>query len=315
MKPLLSHILNYIKEKNPAHGAKLNGWILQMDENYFSAAEGFFSRYKTFIESTGKNIDYGIDCYLKLCAQMIYERLEFVRSGKYANTSFEEVEKSIYLNPEMFEYHMHGLVFAQFLWREQYTRFEFFSSHIRDFLSAKPQSPQTTDGRDSAGTYLEIGGGHALYILEAIKKSNEKINFQLVDISPSSMELAKGIAKNLPINFLLKNIFDFSPEEKFDFITMGEVIEHVEDPLSLLIKVRELLSENGAAFISTPANSPTIDHIYLFNNADEIRSMLNEAGLEIIHEKTQYAEEMKEERAQKLKIALMFAAFVKAKTN
>jgi 2-polyprenyl-3-methyl-5-hydroxy-6-metoxy-1,4-benzoquinol methylase len=229
---------------------------------------------------------------------MVFERLEFMRSGKYASSSFADVEKQIYLNPEMFEYHMHGLVFAQFLWPEQFTRFKFFSNNIgREFKSGSK--------------YLEIGGGHALYILEAMNQAPENVSFQLVDISPSSMELAKGIMEGLKIDFQLKNIFDFAPEEKFDFITMGEVIEHVEDPLALLIKVRELLTPGGIAFITTPANAPTIDHIYLFNNAHEIRELFIKAGFKIVNEAVQFAENVTEEKARKYKIALMYAAFVK----
>ncbi len=298
MTSLLQYIFSYIEKNNPEHAARLNASIDLNDSFFVSKAESFFTRYKSFIEKKGLTIDYGIDCYLKLCAQMVFERLEFMRSGKYASNSFAEVEKQIYLNPEMFEYHMHGLVFSQFLWPEQFTRFKFFSNHIGKELK-------------SGGKYLEIGGGHALYILEAMNQSTENVSFQLVDISPSSMELAKGIMEGLKIDFQLKNIFDFASEEKFDFITMGEVIEHVEDPLALLIKVRELLTPGGTAYISTPANAPTIDHIYLFNNADEIRKLFIKAGFKIVNETVQYAENVSEEKALKYKVALMYAAFVK----
>ncbi len=298
MTSLLQYILNYIEKNNPAHAARLNASIDLNDLFFVSKAESFFNRYKSFIEKKGLAIDYGIDCYLKLCAQMVFERLEFMRSGKYASSSFADVEKQIYLNPEMFEYHMHGLVFAQFLWPEQFTRFKFFSNNIGKELK-------------SGSRYLEIGGGHALYILEAMNQAPENVSFQLVDISPSSMELAKGIMEGLKIDFQLKNIFDFAPEEKFDFITMGEVIEHVEDPLALLIKVRELLTPGGTAYITTPANAPTIDHISLFNNADEIRELFIKAGFKIANEAVQFAENVTEEKARKYKIAQMYAAFVK----
>ncbi len=298
MKDLLQYILDYIETNNPAHAARLKSRIDENDIEYASKATSFFNRYKSYIESRGKTIDYGIDCYLKLCTQMVFERLEFLRSGKYANSSFDDVEKQIYLNPEMFEYHMHGLVFAQFLWQEQYTRFKFFSGNIGSALKSRSK-------------YLEIGGGHALYILEAVNNAPENVSFQLVDISPSSMELAKGITEGLKIEFQLKNIFAFEHDEKFDFITMGEVIEHVEDPLSLLIKVHKLLASGGMAYITAPANAPTIDHIYLFNNADEVRAMLKQAGFKISSEKVQYAENATEEKARKFKIALMYAAFVK----
>jgi SAM-dependent methyltransferase len=301
MTPLLQQMLAYIEQKDPAHAARLRVFIGQTDAAYAIKATEFFSRYKSYIETTGRSVEYGLDCYLKLCAHMVHERLEFLRSGSYANRSFAEVERQIYLNPEAFEYHMHGLAFAQFLWPEQYARFRFFSDHI---------------GRELAngGRYLEICGGHALYILEAVSQAPQNVDFQLVDISPSSMALAQGIAQGLAVDFRLMNIFDFASDVKFDFITIGEVIEHVETPLPLLIRVRELLAPGGRVFISTPANAPTIDHIYLFNNANEIRAMLTEAGFTILREATQYSTNVTEEKARKLKVALMYAAFVESST-
>ena len=40
--------------------------------------------------------------------------------------------------------------------------------------------------------------------------------------------------------------------EKFDWITLSHVIEHVHDPISLLIACRRLLRPNGCLWISTP---------------------------------------------------------------
>ena len=300
--PLLQQILAYIGQKDPAHAARLRTFISQKDLAYLTKATWFFSRYKSYIESKGKNIEYGLDCYLKLCAHMVHERLKFLRSGQYANRSFADVETQIYLNPEAFEYHMHGLAFAQFFWPDQYTRFRFFSDHIKNELI-------------SGGRYLEIGGGHALYILEAINQVSKYVDFQLVDISPSSMALAQGITQGLAIDYQVMDIYDFASNVKYDFITIGEVIEHVEAPLPLLIRVRELLAPKGRVFISTPANAPTIDHIFLFNNADEIRAMLAKAGFRILREATQYSTNVSEEKAHKLKVALMYAAFVESSSD
>ena len=269
------------------------------DPALLATATAFFQRYQTYIEARGQTLCYGLDCYLKLVARMVQERMEFLRTGKYASNSFVDVEQQIYMNADVFEYHMHGLVFAQFLWPEQATRFKFFSQHIAKHLA-------------ESDSYLEIGGGHALYILETVRHAPATTNFSLIDISPSSMELAKGIVGDLPIDFRLLNIFDYAPGTTFDFITMGEVIEHVEDPLSLLRRVRELLAPGGHAFISTPANSATIDHIYLFNSADEIREMFLEAGFAIVAEKIEFADNISPERAAKLKSAVMYAAFVKS---
>ena len=299
MTPILEHILAYLDQHSAAHAARVRQALAKEDDAYLAKASDFFQRYRTFIEARGKTLEYGLDCYLKLNARMVHERMEFLRSGKYASSSFADVERQIYQNPEVFEYHMHGLVFAQFFWPEQSARFKFFSSHIGEELKRGARG----------GKYLEIGGGHGLYILEAMAQAPKDMRFELVDISPSSMELAKGLTPGAAIDYRLMNIFDYPADEKFDFITIGEVIEHVEDPLSLLKQVRGLLAPGGGAFISTPANSATIDHIYLFNSADEIRDMIRAAGFRIAHEAVRFADNVSEERARKLKVAVMFASF------
>ncbi len=80
------------------------------------------------------------------------------------------------------------------------------------------------------------------------------------------------------------NALDFKEDTQFDFITMGEVIEHVEDPKPLLQNISRLLKPQGKAFLTTCANSPAIDHIYLFHNVEEIRELFSNCGLEIVEE-------------------------------
>ena len=297
MDPILQYILDYLEQQNPAHGARVRLRLEAEDSRQLARASAFFARYKSHIETAGRTLEYGLDCYLKLVARMVHERMEFLRSGKYASSSFAEVEKQIYSNPDVFEYHMHGLVFAQFFWPEQAARFRFFSEHIGAELA-------------HAKNYLEIGGGHALYLLEASDQAPPDLKLTLLDISESSMKLARGIARGLPVEFRLMNIFEYVPDTRFDFITLGEVLEHVEDPRALLEVVRQLLAPGGHAFISSPANSPTIDHIYLFHSAEEIRTMLNECGFTVLREKIQFSENVSEEKARKLKVATMYAAFV-----
>ena len=197
-------------------------------------------------------------------------------------------------------YHMHGLVLAQFLWFDQYERIRFFIQNLKKYFP-------------SQNKYLEIGGGHGLYIFEALNHLPEIKQFDLVDISQSSLDLAKGIIDTSRINYHLKNIFDFSDAEKYDFITIGEVLEHVEDPLSLLKKIARLLSENGVCYITTPINAPMIDHIYLFHNATEIRDLFDLAGFKIIEERIVISEKMTEKEAAKYKVPVMYAAFIKIK--
>lgn len=302
MSNSLELILSKIESKNPVHFSKLEANLAELGNEYTIAASSFFDKYFSYLERNNIEIDFGIDCYLHMISDMLEERLKFIREGRYSNSSFDDVEKRIYGNPEIMTYHMHGLVLAQFLWFDQYERLLFFSENLKKH-------------HKNIQKYLEIGGGHGLYINEAIAVIPETRQFDLVDISQSSLDLAKGIVNDNRINYYLKNIFDFSDDEKYDFVTMGEVLEHVEDPLSLLQKVGDLLLKDGVCYITTPINAPMIDHIYLFNNEDEIRDLFKKANFEIIEERIVISEKITEKQAAKRKVPVMYAAFIKKIKN
>jgi len=298
MGAVLPEILDRIEAANPKHAHKLRAQVGAMDGVFHARAEEFFRRYERFIASQGKTLDFGVGCYLKLCASMMKERILFLRAGRYSSSSFDEVSRRVYSHPETMQHHMHGLVFAQFFWPEQYRRFSFFCENLPRY-------------GESVRRYLEVGGGHALYITEACRLLGGETEFDLVDISPHSMALARGIAREPRIRCHLMNIFDFLPGAQYDWITMGEVIEHVEQPLELLRKARSLLAPSGRAYITAPANAPTLDHIYLFREEEEIRGMLRDAGFAVEREVLMYSEDLPVEQARARKVALMYGAVVK----
>lgn len=294
---LLTPIVKLVNAKDPDYSAHLEAYLSSQDDLFRERANSFFGRYKRFIESENLNLEFGVDCFLRLRASMAAERMEFLRTGHYASKSFEEVNHRVYDNPDVMRYHMHGLVFAQFFWPEQYARLQFFLTQLTRYES-------------HVGTYLEVGGGHALYIIEAMRTLPAETKFTLVDVSPSSMALARGMIGDQPVHYHLMNMLDFPSGTKFDFIMLGEVLEHLEQPQELLAVIHGLLAKNGRAVISTPANSATLDHIYLFNDAEEIREMLRGAGFSIEEEVTKYSVEMTERRARLLKTPLMYAGLV-----
>ena len=300
MEDLLTDIVKHIESISPISAKRLKKHLAKADAVYRERAKSFLSKYKNYLESIGKDFQYSIDCYLHMTADMFRERENFLETGRYSNTSFIDVNARVYANPEVMDYHMHGLVLAQFLWTDQYKRFSFFADNLPAF-------------KNKIRNYLEIGGGHGLYIYEAERIFGSVTVFDLVDISTSSLNLAKGILNPSAINFIHKDIFDFDEKNKYDFITMGEVLEHLEEPEKMLQKIHRLLSGDGVFFITTPANAPMIDHIYLFNNANEIREMIDANGFIIDKEVYAFSEDIPEETAMELKIPLMFVAFLKKK--
>ena len=297
MSDVLTEIAGRICDDDPKYAPTLSAHLARMDDAFRKRARLFFGRYVAYLESAGRTLDFGLECFRRLRASVQEERIKFLRSGRYANESFADVNRAVYGNPEMMQSYIHGLAFAQFLWPEQYRRFSFFCENLDAY-------------RDSIDSYLEVGGGHGLYVMEASQRLRPRTRFDVVDISTSSLELAKGVATDPRIHYQLTDIFDLPDRPQYDFITMGEVLEHVERPRELLAKIRTLLSDRGHAYITTPANAPMVDHIYLFRSADEIRAMLHESGFSIEREVTQYAADLPVERCIALKTPLMFGAFV-----
>ena len=300
MDQLINNIYQKIEILNPVHAKKLKASIATFDNRYYELADSFLVKYLAYLKREGKTIDYAIDCYLNMIADMNIETLAFARTGKYSSSTFDEVNKRVYANPANMEYYMHGLLLSQFLWKHHYQLFDYYITSLPAYA-------------DKITNYLEIGAGHGLYLDKALEILDKKTTFTVVDISQTSIDLAKNFTADDRVSFNVKNIFDFSDATHYDFICMGEVLEHVEDPLKLLQKLNKLLTADGTLFITTPTNAPAIDHIYLFNNIQEIRDIVTGAGFEISSEVFYSSEDVSPERAAKFKIALLYGAFLTKK--
>ncbi len=298
MSLLLNYIVDKISAANTLHGKKLKKNLSSCDAAYYLKAETFLTAYVNMLRKQNLTIDYAIDCYLQMLADVNYETVQFIRTGNYSSQSFEEVRKKVYDNPGIMTYYMHGLLLSQFLWVHHYKIFTAFGNTV-------------SKNSHQIKNYLEIGGGHGLYLSEAISILGLEKDFTLVDISPSSVEMTKNMLGDKKVHYVLRDIFEYEPEKPFDFITMGEVLEHVEDPVALLRKAGTLLTENGSLWITTPANAPAIDHIYLFRNAAGIRTVIYEAGFRIEEEMMAYAEDVSDEVAEKFKVSMMYAGLLK----
>ena len=96
---------------------------------------------------------------------------------------------------------------------------------------------------------------------------------------------------------------------------MGEVLEHVADPSKLLIKLKDLITNNGTIYISTCVDCPSIDHVYHFKSVKEIENMINDSGFEILDKLILPVEDKPMTEIIKNKITINFCAHIKKKIN
>lgn len=109
---------------------------------------------------------------------------------------------------------------------------------------------------------------------------------------------AERVSKRLDVPIYAENIMNFNTKKPFDVICMGDVIEHLVDPKSLIGHIVSLLKEDGIFWLSTPnfqsAFSLTIkdkdpmwrvcEHLNYFS-FDSMKRLLEMYGLEVINYK------------------------------
>lgn len=100
--------------------------------------------------------------------------------------------------------------------------------------------------RDDKRTLLDIGCGNGTFMLEAKRHS-----WVTVGIDTSST-LVNYITQNTDLLVYKSSISAYTSGDKYDLITMNQVIEHFADPISVIRKCKKLLNQSGLLYISTP---------------------------------------------------------------
>lgn len=271
--PHLFAFLDRLAALAPMQRRTFDSRASELEPVFWDDAEFFFKRLSDLLAGTGMTLDQAVQSYVGICKDAVQEQFKFIRTGRYSAATFDDAQSRTADHESMTRY-MLGLAVTQYFWRQHYETFTFF----RTFLSTLP----------SGGHHLEIGPGHGLYLLEALQRAPTR-SFEAVDISQASIDIARNLVSFLSapgkdVLFHVQDIFKWAPTKPCDVIVMGEVLEHVEDPESLLRRAASFLAPDGRLFITTCANCPAIDHIYLFTSADDIRALISRANCRIEQE-------------------------------
>lgn len=93
---------------------------------------------------------------------------------------------------------------------------------------------------------LDIGCGNGIFMFEARKFKWFPVG---IDISQT---LIKYIKKNTDLLVYKANILDYQSKNKYDLITLNQVIEHFSDPRAVIKKCKNILNKFGLLYIATP---------------------------------------------------------------
>ena len=100
------------------------------------------------------------------------------------------------------------------------------------------------------GRILELGAGHGVWTPKLLSA------FAHVTTVDRSLRLLEAVAANLPstVNWtpVCATFEEFQPETQFDTVLATYVLEHVESPLNLLMRIRQWLRPGGTLALIVP---------------------------------------------------------------
>lgn len=216
----------------------------------------------------GLSIHYLAQCYETIMSSVLLETAYFQKYKTYRHSKFEEVANEVYYNNTFMSAYMYGVLITLFFWPNHLNLYRFFCKTLP---------------RNKLGHYLEIGPGHGYFFKKAVELGDFE-SYLGIDLSNSSIQQTKNLLASFShekkVNLYCEDFFNFPFEgQQFDALVMGEVLEHVERPQDFLKKIASLAKKDSYIFITTCLHAPIVDHIYEFNNLEEIEHLFLENGL------------------------------------
>jgi len=220
-----------------------------------------------------------IDAFARVSFDFMRLQARFMLTGKYAATGNPEYLHELYQDDAKMEgYYLDGLLLTYVLWPNHA---KFFSLFLNSFVPKFSNQLGINFG--------EIGVGHGLMASTIIEEHNS-IRYTALDISGSSLKFTRQSFEllNSGDNLICKKIDATKSElpaellEHFDAFICCEVLEHVRNPEKMLENIKRMMKPGATLLVTTVCNMEAEDHIYLFNNVDEVQQMISKAGFKIV---------------------------------
>ncbi len=298
----LDELVDEIAKKDKLHSKKINGNISFIKEKFPSQLEELVGLVQDYFKNLDLTSERIASDYLKMIRDMRVEGLYFYKHGKYRCDNQTIANEYVYSKPEVMTYYMNALLVSQIMWKHHFNIFMYFQQHLKTLFKDHSQL-----------NILDIGPGHGFFSFLIKKEFPDYLKIDIVDISDTSLEMTKKIIgfDGDKIKYFKKDIFDYEDTNKYDFIVLGEVLEHLDEPKKILMKLSKLLNPNGLLWITTPTNSPALDHVYLFKTKEEVLTLIKDSELQTVAACNYFAEDIDEETALKKRITNLVGLFCK----
>ena len=229
-----------------------------------------------------RRIDECVEAFVVTSLDFLRLQARFVKTGHYAHAAASD-SADLYSDAARMTEYLDGLALTYAMWPNHARMLQFY---VTEFV------PLVGDG----GRVLEIGPGHGL-LASVLLATRPDLRYVGLDISPRSISYsaaafaAAGIESDR-YDLIVADASDAAdtdtdadaagdPSPQFDAGICCEVLEHVDDPGSLLRALGARIEPGAPAFISTVANMEAEDHVYLFHDEEDIRSLVRSNGFAV----------------------------------
>ena len=275
--PNLRNLIDRLVERWPEHAGYIDKSFEGRAPDVLAVSEQLSRIVLALGAHMNGGVDRMIDDYRFLCEAIVLpEELHFRRHGGYRLSSFADAERECYANGPFMDRYMNGLLVSDVMWSNHAHA---FGDYVNDYLPRLPEG----------AAHLEIGPGHGVFLYFAARDPRIA-RVEGWDISPTSIANTRSAMATLgverPVELKLANMFEAAAgvEGGFDSIVMSEILEHLEDPVAALRAASRHLAPGGYLWVNVPANSPAPDHIFLVEGPDHARALVEEAGLDVVHQ-------------------------------
>lgn len=303
--PELARIIDLVSSQNPLQRKRIKAFLSRQGTGYWDFAESLSETLNHSLLRADEDRLAAARAYNRTCMDVVQEQIRFRKTGRYLIESAEVAEQTVYSQKDRMRYYLVGLLLSYLFWPNHYEMFQFFRQHL-DTLKVE--------------RCLEVGAGHGLFTAEVLRRFSAA-TLKLVDISETSIALAREMLATFGLDAsrvqFIHSDYMKAPllAREFDFIIMGEVLEHVNNPLGFLARARYFLRSGGSLFLSTCVNCPAVDHVYHFHTVDEIRELIRASGLRILKEQALPAEAVAEEHWQQELVTINYSGILAAQAE
>jgi 2-polyprenyl-3-methyl-5-hydroxy-6-metoxy-1,4-benzoquinol methylase len=218
----------------------------------------------------GQRLGEAIENYRWTCHLLLTHEYRFEISGRYMHSSFSEVRAAVYDDPQFMSRYTDGLLISQLLWANHSAS---IASYHANFLTRlRPNSE-----------LLEVGPGHGLLL--ALAAAEFAIPVTGWDISETSVEATRLALEAMGAEAVVLRSMDLMAAPttvSFDAVVASELLEHLEDPVAALLRLKEITRLGGLLFLNIPVNSPAPDHIYMWTTPEEVLEFVVSTGLKVL---------------------------------